>query len=114
AILGHVDLLLERDTVDESTRRQLGVIDHAGTRMQQLIDQTLSVPEARNDDRDAPFDLADVATASIEGFAPAAEASGVAIEARLFEDLPLHGDAFRLRQVVDNVLGNAIKYAQRR
>jgi signal transduction histidine kinase len=35
------------------------------------------------------------------------------VEADLDERLLLHGDAFRMRQVVDNVLGNAIKYAQR-
>ena len=35
------------------------------------------------------------------------------MESALDEPLRLWGDAFRIRQVVDNVIGNAIKYAQR-
>ncbi|WP_144795919.1 HAMP domain-containing sensor histidine kinase [Microbacterium paludicola] len=112
AILGHIDLLLERDDLLPSVRDQLDVVEHAGTRMQTLIDQALATPGKR-EEAGVEFDLADVARASVEAFSPAADTAGVTVDVRLDEPLCVCGDAFRLRQVVDNLVGNAIKYAQR-
>ncbi|WP_193598134.1 MFS domain-containing histidine kinase [Microbacterium sp. YJN-G] len=113
AILGHIDLLLEREDLPESARDQLTVVERAGGRMQRLIDDALLTPAQRRDEAGIDFDLADLARASLEGFAPAAESAGIAVDADLDERLPVSGDAFRMRQVVDNVVGNGIKYAQR-
>ncbi|WP_206476927.1 sensor histidine kinase KdpD [Microbacterium sp. KRD172] len=113
AILGHIDLLIERDDISAAARRQLDVVERAGTRMERLIDDALVTPGARAEDSDVHFDLADIARASIEGFAPVADAGGIALDVDLEQYLPLCADAFRLRQVVDNVISNAIKYVQR-
>ncbi len=113
AILGHIDLLMERDDITEAAHRQLGVVERAGSRMQRLIDDALVTPGERADETDVHFDLADIARASVEGFAPVADAGGIALDVDLELYLPLCADAFRLRQVVDNVISNAIKYVQR-
>lgn len=110
AMLGHVELLLERTDTSDAARRQLQVVERAGNRMERLIDEALDAQKYVDDDIE--FDLAEVARASVEAFAPVAEAEGVTLRAQLDEPLPLRADAFRLRQVVDNLLGNAIKYAQ--
>lgn len=113
AILGHVDLLLERDDLASAARDQLTVVERAGERMQSLIDQVLVAPRHLDDEAGVDFDLAEIGRSSLQGFAPAADSAGVTVESDLTEPLELCGDAFRIRQVVDNVIGNAIKYAQR-
>lgn len=113
AILGHVDLLLEAPDLRADRRHQLEVVERAGSRMQRLIDEALAPASQPSEDADLEFDLTDIARASIEGFSPVAEADGVTLKVRIDEALPMRGDEFRLRQVVDNVIGNAIKYAQR-
>lgn len=112
AILGHIDLLLERPDLPDGAYEQLAVVERAGARMRRLIDDALSSPGTR-DDEAVEFDLAEIARASLEAFAPTADSSGITLDADLSDGLEVRGDAFRIRQVVDNIVGNAIKYVQR-
>ncbi|WP_127792441.1 cell wall metabolism sensor histidine kinase WalK [Agromyces sp. LHK192] len=117
AILGHTDRLLEDTGLDESARKRLVVIEEASDRMMRLIDSILETrpDQATRADRDARAvtDLREILEASLESFtAPSAE-RGVRVVADYADDLHLFGDAFRLRQLVDNLVGNAIKYTPR-
>lgn len=113
AVLGHVDLLLERDDLHASAREQAEVIERAGERMQVLIDRALRTESSDSVDGDMYFDLVDPLRASVEAFGPAADAQKVRILVHGDESVPLTGDVFRIRQVIDNMLSNAIKYSHR-
>ena len=49
------------------------------------------------------------------GFAPAAEAKGLILEAKIAPEAarPVVGDAFRIRQIADNLLSNALKFTDK-
>lgn len=112
AILGHADLLLESDGLTRAQREHLEVIDSASERMLTLIQSLLN--QARNPDGDrAVFDMGHLLAASVEAFTPAASAAEIVIHGTIVGPLHVDGDEFRLRQVVDNVLSNAIKYTDR-
>lgn len=113
AVLGHVDLLLERPDIPEPARKQAEVIERAGERMQALIDQALSSASPAKEEGDIEFDLAETAHAAIEAFTPTAENHKIHLHARMAENFIVTGDVFRIRQVIDNVLSNAIKYSER-
>ena len=113
AIIGHVDLLLDRSDLSDGARRQMEVVDRASGRLEEIIDRQLASAGPMHEDCDLAYDLARTAAASVEAFGPAAQAEGVTIDLRLDGPLDVMGDAFRMRQVVDNLLSNAIKYTLR-
>lgn len=59
----------------------------------------------------APFDLAEIVAAVLAELAPAATAKGIALGATGAEaPLPLVGDATRTRQILTNLVDNAVKF----
>ncbi|MCR2784782.1 MULTISPECIES: PAS domain-containing sensor histidine kinase [unclassified Microbacterium] len=113
-ILGHTDRLLESDRIDERERKRLLVIEESSERMMHLVSTILSSqPDATTRaDRDARAvtDLRAVVEASVESFAVSANDHHVRLSLDAGEPLMIWGDAFRLRQLTDNLLGNALKY----
>lgn len=112
AVLGHTELLLEHGDLSPHTRAQIAVIDAAGERMLRLVAENLSNADAPAPPPTAmnPVDVGRVLAASVESFRPAANAGGVTLTLEVEPELIAHADAFRLRQVIDNLLTNAVKY----
>lgn len=112
AIMGHAELALDDENLPPRTREQLEVIDNAAERMQALIAQILRSSQAEFQEARThePVDVRRILDASVESFRPAADGRRVGLHLDAPDELPIVGDAFRLRQAIDNVLSNAIKY----
>ncbi|MDQ4214301.1 HAMP domain-containing sensor histidine kinase [Microbacterium capsulatum] len=109
AILGHIELMLDRDDLPERARDQLEVVEHAGQRMQSLVAAALAeAPAARRVFE--PVDLRALVDAAVALFAPTAQAGQQRLAASGSDTVLIQGDPFRLRQVIDNLLSNAVKY----
>ncbi len=112
AILGHADLLLESEGLSSSQRDHLAVIESASERMLTLI-QGILTSSRETEEMRSLVDVAALTQASLDAFTPAASAAELTIVPTLEADLFVLGDEFRLRQVIDNMLSNAIKYTDR-
>jgi len=118
AISGLVETLIESEEMDEETRsRFLGKIQNQSLRLSSLVADLLALSrvEARDEQQLElhRMDLKLTAMDSIRRAMVAAEEKGIQLHSQLPEDVVnVNGDDEALRQVVDNLLDNAIKYTQ--
>ena len=116
-ILGMTDLLASMK-LDAEAQSYLAAIRTSGEALGTLIDEILDFSriEAGRLELDcAPFELAPLIEGVVELVAPRAQGKGIEVAAHVAPDVParLVGDAARLRQILINLGGNAVKYTDR-
>jgi signal transduction histidine kinase len=106
-------LRLDRVRSPEERRRSIEIIDQEARRLTQLVENTLAFSRfERGSSEVSPReqDVVALVREALEGFAPLAAAAGARVEADLPERARAAVDADALRQVLVNLLDNAVKY----
>ncbi|SDB89887.1 Signal transduction histidine kinase [Sanguibacter gelidistatuariae] len=113
SILGYLDLALERDDLPEDARGWLEIVERNSTRLLDLVSEILTSSSRAAKPLEispVPMDLGEVVLQSAESLLPRAAERAIDLATSDVENHLAVADPFRMRQVVDNVLSNAIKY----
>ena len=114
SIIGMTELALETELSDEQ-RDHLETVHSSAYSLLSVINDVLdfSMIEASKIELiDTEFDIHDLVASIMKPFSSQAGAKGVELRSYVADDLPdrLIGDPERLRQVLNNLIGNAIKF----
>ncbi len=116
-VLGMSELLLGT-ALDDRQRSHVGAIHRAGEHLLRLVNDALDLARAeagRLELAQCDFDLHAVIDDAVALMHPLAERKGLRFVVERDADVARgwHGDATRIRQIVLNLLGNAIKFTER-
>ena len=113
AIRGYTELMLDDPGLPPENREHVKVIDRKSAQLKQIVDDLLDLARldaGHVDLRSGPLALGGLVREALADHQPAAASKELTVVASVADDLPIHGDAQRLRQVLDNLLSNAVKY----
>jgi PAS domain S-box-containing protein len=114
AVIGITELLLRTNLTDEQ-RRYIELAKLTGNNLVQLISDILDLSKIESNKVEIdkqPFDLLAEITATINLLDLRAREKGLALSYQIDPEVPpfLQGDSGRLRQMITNLVGNAIKF----
>jgi PAS domain S-box-containing protein len=117
SIVGFADIVLDRLDLAPEARRQIGLIQTASDSLLTVVNDILDfsrIEEGRMELTPADFDLAKLIEDSVSIVRGAAIAKQLDLHVSIDKRLPprLIGDDHRLRQVLLNLLNNAIKFTR--
>ena len=115
-ILGMTELAMQAASVDEQ-RECLSTIRSSGDALLSILNDLLDLSKieaGQFEIQDSPFSLRDLVMESGKVFAFRMKEKGLQFESTVVDSLPdvLIGDAWRLRQILLNLLGNAVKFTE--
>lgn len=115
AVLGFAQLLQMDRQLSESSQEKLAIINRAGRHLLGLIDEVLEISRIESGSSvvaHAPFDLMKLLTSVEEMIRIRAHGKGLSFHVIYGPDMPatVEGDEPHLKQVLINLLGNAVKY----
>jgi signal transduction histidine kinase len=115
-VMGMSSLLLMSD-LDEKQRRFTSAISSSASTLQRLIDDVLDLAKIERGQfqlNPQPFALEPWLTQAMDAYVSQGQAKGVVVDAGLDAGLPdrVVGDALRLRQVLVNLVSNALKFTR--
>ena len=116
-VLGMADLLAGT-RLDAEQATYARAVKTSGEALLSILDEILDfskIEAGRLDLADEPFPLAPLVEGVVELLAPRAQGKGVEIAGLVEPSVPavVRGDAARLRQVLMNLAGNAVKFTER-
>jgi signal transduction histidine kinase len=108
------DMIEAKPPPAEAMHAQIGHIRDTARRLTGMIETLIA--DAMTDALDIvlrrePVDFASLAREVSQANAPLAETKGQTLRSQIPDSLTLHGDAERLREAMDNLISNAIKYS---
>ncbi|HTZ32201.1 MAG TPA: PAS domain S-box protein [Methylomirabilota bacterium] len=116
-ILGMTEVVLETE-LDAQQREQLNLVKGCAESLMDIINDILDFSKIESGKLELeaiPFSLLDVVDSALNPMMLRAQQKGIELEWWAGGELPqlLIGDPTRLRQVIINLLGNAVKFTQR-
>lgn len=115
-VLGMAQLLLEADLPTEQ-KEDVRVLKESAEALLALLNDILDLSKieaGRMSLQEEDFDLKDMLDQAVLLLQPNAERARIRLTSRIDDDVPqnIYGDPVRIRQVVLNLLGNAVKFTQ--
>ncbi len=116
-VIGCASLLNETE-LNEEQRQLLNTIQSSGESLLVIINDILDyskIDAGKMEFDQSPFDLRTLIEECLELFSKQVNEKGLEINYLLAQDLPaiLIGDSSRIRQIINNLLGNAIKFTEK-
>lgn len=114
AVMGNLELM-KRGALTDTQRKRLEIVESSSTSLLHILNDVLDLSKVEAGQLridSVPFDCAALLREIAESFRPLATEQGLQLHCTIAPDLPRYriGDPIRIRQIVSNLLGNAIKF----
>ncbi|WP_339169898.1 PAS domain S-box protein [Paenibacillus sp. FSL R5-0341] len=114
-VIGMTDLLMDTPGLSGEQKEYIEIIQKSGDSLLAIINDILDfskIESGKTDLVDDPFDLVEIVTETVQIVKPLAREKKLDVRLCMDDAIPspVYGDAYRLKQVLTNIIGNAVKF----